>query len=158
MSLPPDIDRLYHLAFQQRARGDLVQAEGTLRRILDLAPSHPEARAMLDEIVPQLMSLAPGSAEGTGTWIERMGNNWPILGWVLFAMWLVPGLFGNAAILFFLIGFVLWHTWLVIDMVDQKPRLWQVAATWVLLLLAFLPLGGSLRIAGWVIYFLRFRE
>lgn len=102
--------------------------------------------------------------------VERFDRSWGYIGWGLWAAKLV-----YPYILLYLMFnsrlspthawvyipwtlYVVWLFWWLIDVIDQQVALWQVAVGVVMLLIGFLPLGGLLPVACWIIYWTRVRE
>jgi hypothetical protein len=156
------VEYLLTKARLEMRRNQQAQAEATLRGILAQDPACDEAASMLAALQPAGPAVMPApvtDAPTNATVIERLGSNWPILGWALFAVWFLgPYVAGQAAPLVFLGGLALWLLWWIIDVVDQRPTWWHVAIGVVMLAIGILPRGGLLMIAAWVIYWTRVRE
>lgn len=93
--------------------------------------------------------------------IEALGSSWVIMGWVFFAGWFLSPFFApsaQAAMALFLLFAFLGLIWWIIDALDQQVAWWQVAVAALMIGIGFLPRGGILLIATWVIYWTRVRE
>lgn len=94
--------------------------------------------------------------------VERLGTSWPAIGWILFVCWFLGPYFsggGVAAYFAARIGFgILLLIWWLIDIVDQQIAIWQILLGLVMLGIGFLPRGGVLAVAVWIIYWTRVRE
>jgi len=150
----------------EASRGNTPAAEAALRQALALDPACDEAASMLLHLAAPPATMLPGDDElhprGLRGLIERMGMNWGILGWCLFAGWFIgPYFAGSLAgmIVVWLASLLLWTVWMVVDVLDQQPELWKIGVGVLLYTLAFAPrYGPFLRVALWVIYWLRARE
>jgi len=93
--------------------------------------------------------------------VERFGSAWGFLGWLLFALWyLIPILSAgipHAPMIWWGITLLI-LLWWTIDLNDQQVAGWQIAVGLVMLTIGFLPRGGFLILACWVLYWTRVRE
>lgn len=94
--------------------------------------------------------------------IARCGSWWGELGWCLFGSLVFLPLFClNSPDLFpwVLLGLsLLLALWWGIDAIDQEVAVWQVLLGLTMLAIGFLPRGGLLTLACWVIYWQKVRE
>ena len=93
--------------------------------------------------------------------VARFDKSWGYIGWTLWIAWLVT---------FFLLASsgALWAIWLTLsallalwwgcDACDQQIAWWQGFAGLIMLGIGFLPRGGILAIACWVLYWFKVRE
>ncbi|MHB1456999.1 MAG: hypothetical protein ACYC0V_08810, partial [Armatimonadota bacterium] len=82
---------------------------------------------------------------------------WTLIGWSCF-VGSILFLYFPGGIPFALISFLLFLSWWVIDAIDQSVPVWQFAVGIAMLIVAFLPRGGTLYIAAWMIYWFKIRE
>lgn len=93
--------------------------------------------------------------------VERLGTAWGPLGWLFFLGWFIgplfaPGARGAMPVWWTLGGLtVLWWN---LDVNDQQVSGWQIALGLVMLAIGFLPRGGFLVLACWVLYWTKVRE
>ena len=94
--------------------------------------------------------------------VEKLDSSWPVIGWALFVGWFLGPYFSGGTIgAYFavMVGFgVPLLVWWLIDVVDQQVAIWQILLGLVMLGIGFLPRGGILSIAAWIIYWTRVRE
>ncbi len=93
--------------------------------------------------------------------VERFGDAWGYLGWIVFAGRIFgPLLFlDNVLIRFglvFGVGLAL-LVWWAVDAADQQLYLW-VAVAPLFIIMSVLPYGFLLVVIGWVLYWTRSRE
>jgi hypothetical protein len=89
--------------------------------------------------------------------VTATGNYWGGLGWLTFFGWIVvPFMSGHLWLALPL--FSLWLVWWIIDLIDQQVRFWFVLLGVAMIAIGFLPRGGLLTAAAWVLYWTRLRD
>ncbi|MBM3496029.1 MAG: hypothetical protein FJX72_17160 [Armatimonadetes bacterium] len=148
-----EADRLLHEARRHAAAGDLEQARAAVNRALAFDPTSVRASELMDALMRQADIAVSAEPE---TFIDRLGIRWAILGWILFACWLMGYfLIGPVA---WAISSVLWLAWWIADAIDQRPAAWQVAVGAAMFAVGLLPRASSMFVVVWVIYWTRVRE
>ncbi len=89
--------------------------------------------------------------------VVALGDNWGVLGWLTFIAWFVLS-FWSPEPWPVLTALSLWLLWWVTDLVDQRAPLWKVVLGIGMLAIGFLPRGGLLALAAWVLYWTKVRE
>ena len=94
--------------------------------------------------------------------VDRFGKSWRTIGWALWLAWLlVPYLLAPYGMMLWIVWLtlsVLLLMWWVCDAFDQQVAWWQFLLGLVMLGIGFLPRGGILAIACWVLYWTKVRE
>jgi len=89
--------------------------------------------------------------------VVALGSYWGGLGWLTFLAWIaIPLVSGHLWLALPL--FLVWLAWWLIDITDQQVPLWVVALGIGMILIGFLPRGGLLTLAAWVLYWTRVRD
>ena len=93
--------------------------------------------------------------------VEKWESSWAHVGWALFVGFLLLPFCLNTSpffpVILGVLGGLLLLWWLV-DVVDQQVPLWMVCVGVIMLGIGFLPRGGLLSIACWIIYWTKVRE
>jgi len=91
------------------------------------------------------------------TIVAALGSYWGGLGWLTFIAWIaVPLMSGRLWLALPLFG--LWLIWWTIDLIDQQVRVWVFLLGVAMIFVGFLPRGGLLTLAAWVLYWTRVRD
>jgi hypothetical protein len=94
--------------------------------------------------------------------VARFDKSWGYLGWVLWGGWLLAPYFlapyGATLWVGWLIMSVLLLLWWVCDAFDQQLAWWQMLVGLFMLGIGYLPRGGILAIACWILYWTRVRD
>ena len=93
----------------------------------------------------------------SSTIVVTLGSYWGGLGWLTFLVWIaIPLMSGHLWLALPLL--FLWLVWWVIDLTDQQVPLWMVVLGIGMILIGFLPRGGLLTLAAWVLYWTKVRD
>lgn len=94
--------------------------------------------------------------------VARFDKSWGAIGWVLWVVWLLaPYLLVPYGVLLWVVwlaSFALLLLWWLCDALDQQVSWWQVLLGLLMLGIGFLPRGGILAIACWILYWTKVRE
>lgn len=94
--------------------------------------------------------------------VARFDKSWSYIGWTLWVGWfLTPYLVAPIGAVFWVVWLsltILLALWWACDALDQQVAWWQFVLGILMLGIGFLPRGGILAIACWIVYWTKVRE